>query len=894
MIAEIAYDHGLLLLRSRHPFSEVREICRNKFANFFTEEEIDEAMEALSVELTETYVHHDPSASVDSRLRNPDFWWYTGPGDKSPCWDSYVEYLNRRSAANLEQVDRASTRVLSLCEAPSGDSFASRGLVVGYVQSGKTTNFAAVMAKAADAGYNFFIVLSGVTNSLRNQTQVRLQESFEMAEPSRWFWLTTAEEDFTAIANASHTLGNHGTCAIAVVKKNSGRLKRLVKWVESATPSVRSRVAMMIIDDEADQATINTAKAQKRRTAVNKQLMSLLDKRVMPKSAYIGYSATPFANLLLDPDDRLKDDSAQGPGLYPRDFIVSLDKGEGYFGPEELFGREPLDESDEIAAHGADIVREIPSADRTYLGTAINPNAKTPPEMTPSLAQAIDWFALASAVRRVRGQGSEFSTMLVHVSARVKSHVDMADLIHSHLAQWRMSGLDSRDSHLEALWEEERGRAAELTDESVPNWVDLRGHLYQVVERLRVITDNSQSADRLDYSETQDPDPVIVVGGNTLARGLTLEGLVSTYFMRTSSAYDSLLQMGRWFGYRRGYADLQRIWMPADLAGWFRDLALVEEEIRAWIRRYEEDEVTPLAMPVLIRTHPSMSITSAAKMKDAILARYGFSEKRVETILFPVEDKAWLEHNLAAGRRFVETLVSDGTRERPAGTGSILFEDVSWPLIRNFLEDYQFSARSKIVNRDLMIKYVEEVREATALDELNTWNVFLYGVSEARSAGSFTFGADRTINKISRSRIKLKSADSSHANIHHLVTTSDIAIDLPTEFAPKIKELSKRGNTLSSWADLRKQARLQNRALIGLYVVAADSTASSPDRLDLAAAADLLGVAIFFPKSELNSGQGIHVSAPPTQFLLESEQDQDLMDELDEQLDELADEVEIG
>ncbi len=894
MIADIAYDYGLLLLRTRHPFNEVRVICLEKFASIFSEAEIAEAMNALSGELTATYVHHDPSASVDTRLRNPDFWWYTGPSEKSPCWNSYVDYLNRKSAANLEQVDRASTRVLSLCEAPSGDSFSSRGLVVGYVQSGKTTNFAAVMAKAADAGYNFFIVLSGVTNSLRNQTQVRLEESFKMAEPSKWFWLTSPDDDFTALANASHTLGNHGTQAIAVVKKNSGRLKRLVKWMESATPEVRSRVAMMIIDDEADQATINTAKAKKRRTAVNQQLMNLLDKRMMPKSAYIGYSATPFANLLLDPDDRLAEDPAQGPGLYPRDFIVSLDKGAGYFGPEELFGREPVDEADEVDAHGADIVREIPSTDRVDLGTAINPNAKTVPEMTLSLAQSIDWFVLATAVRRFRGQGSQFSTMLVHVSARVKSHADMASLIQAHLSRWRSAGYASRDIELEALWNGEADRAAELADEQVPPWVELREHLPSVIETLRVVTDNSQSQDRLDYSETESPDPVIVVGGNTLARGLTLEGLVSTYFMRTSSAYDSLLQMGRWFGYRRGYADLQRIWMPADLAGWFRDLALVEEEIRAWIRRYEEDEVTPLDMPVLIRTHPSMSITSAAKMKDAIVARYGFSEKRVETILFPIEDKAWLERNLAAGKRLVESLVRDGTEERSAGSGSILFENVRWSNVREFLMDYRFSERSKVVDPKLMIDYVEEVQTASDNKELEDWNVFIYGVSAARSAGTFAFDPNHVITKISRSRIKLKSAENSHANIHHLVTTSDAVIDLPARFAPEIAKLMKRGTPLSSWANLRRQAGLEQRGLIGLYVIDAKSPAGGKDRLQLGAAADVLGVGIFFPKSELNSGQGIYVSAPATRFEARTDQDRLLLEELDAQLEELVDESEIG
>jgi hypothetical protein len=874
----LVYKYGLGRVYARTPIAEIKAECLELFSASFGRDSVLAELELLEKNQAGIYLMTDPSASVDERRRSNAFRWYAGTRDPSPCWDAYRQSLElRMETGSIESIDRSSDRILSLCDSPGGEEdYATRGLVLGYVQSGKTTNFGAVMAKAGDNGFNLFIVLSGVTNSLRNQTQVRLRETLGFVEPSKWHWLTDVDIDFNAHGiNASQLLGNTSINVVAVVKKNSGRLSRLLRWLESASPAVRQGVNMMIIDDEADQASVNTKKARHMRTAVNARLIKILE--LMPRTVYIGYSATPFANLLMDPDD------AGGLGLYPRDFIVSLSKGDGYFGPEELFGRDPIDEDDQAHSEGADIIRSIPDTDRGELGIAFNPTSPNLVTVTDALRQAVDWFVIATCVRRLRERSAHFSTMLVHASARIQSHQAMALALEESLASWKAIGAASRDTELALLWESERFRAGYLTDEQIPEWSEINPLVPAVLDAIRVVVDNSASTDRLDYSEKDaiDLDPVIVVGGNTLARGLTLEGLVSTYFMRTSSAYDSLLQMGRWFGYRRKYEDLQRIWMTDDLAGWFRDLALVEEEIRQAIARYEEDEVTPLDMPVLIRTHPAMSVTSPARMRDAIPGQIGFSGDRVETILFPTEDLAWLEDNLGAGRALVGRMLQVGypIREKPSGTR--IFEGVTWEEIREFLHEYRFFSKSAAVDPALIEKYVDLVRNQ---GELNYWNVFLFS-RDTPMAGSeaFDFGSGIKVNKVSRSRIH--PPQPTHSNIHHLVSKYDALIDIPDGFEQEISDVKSAKCTLAHLEKLRSEtARLGKVGLIGLYIIEADSKAGGRGgRADLNAAADVLGVGLFFPKSS-NPGNAIdYVSAPPAEILPEHL--------FDEQLDDLHEET---
>lgn len=260
--------------------------------------------------------------------------WYAGPRAEDRNWSALLEILAEDGwdSDALKDLYDSSTKVVAHLPNPHGrDDYQCRGLVLGYVQSGKTTNFTAVIAKAADAGYRFFIVLSGIHNALRQQTQDRLNDQLWEHNPEIWNRLTD-ETDFKPTANVDALLATQDQRVLAIVKKNGPRLRALKKWLFGARAEVLAACPVLIIDDEADQASVNTSKPDRQATRINRLIRDIVNG--LPKSAYVGYTATPFANVLIDPKDY--------EDLYPRDFIVDLPRPAMYIGPEAIFGREPL------------------------------------------------------------------------------------------------------------------------------------------------------------------------------------------------------------------------------------------------------------------------------------------------------------------------------------------------------------------------------------------------------------------------------------------------------------------------------------------------------------------------------------------------------------------------
>ena len=588
----------------------------------------------------------DPRTLLANELRTGG--WYGGPQPGDIFWPSFRVRLGFDEVA-LASVHNRSNRIVSLLSRPGAEEIRTRGLVLGHVQSGKTTSFMSVIAKAADAGYRMFIVLSGITDNLRSQTQARLDQVLVGADPderTRWRWLTEPDQDFAYSAfYAPNMLRDDGSRIVAVVKKNPYRLRRLATFLEGAGEPILRSCPILLIDDEADQATINVAQ-RARVSRINALIRRILSQ---PKAGYVAYTATPFANLLINPSDYKN--------LYPRHFIVDLNPPDDYFGTEKIFGRAPLDATDDSADDGLDIVRPVSDADVAAVRPASR-NAVTTwsPSVPASLAAALRWFVLATAARRARDGRANHSTMLVHTSMLTAAHSALQQCIRPYLdgvARAVSAGDDTVLGVLEQQWTDETGRvpAAVFQLSDVP-WSEVRPRLSGVLNDLRVLVDNYQSADRLSYPP-DDPQTIVAIGGNTLSRGLTLEGLVCSYFVRSATAYDTLLQMGRWFGYRPGYGDLVRIWMTADLEGWFFDLATVEAEIRQQIARYEAEDLTPEQLPVKIRTHPAMVVTATAKMRDHVVADISYGGQREQTILFNHTDADWLRNNIERNRAAV-------------------------------------------------------------------------------------------------------------------------------------------------------------------------------------------------------------------------------------------------
>jgi hypothetical protein len=393
----------------------------------------------------------------------------------------------------------------------------------------------------------------------------------------------------------------------------------------------------------------------------------------------------------------------------------------------------------------------------------------------------------------------------------------------------------------------------------------------------------SESARRLSYNPA-DPAPVIAVGGNTLSRGLTLSGLVCSYFVRASNAYDTLLQMGRWFGYRPGYGDLVRIWMTEDLESWFYDLATVEEEIRQDIRRYEIEQYRPDELPVRIRTHPAMMITAAAKMREAVEAEVSFSTAKQQTILFHHRDADWLRHNLDATRRLFDNAVGTaGIEPDDVGDGRHVLRGVPAELILRFLNDYRFHEKSHRLRPELLERYI--VSE-NALGALKTWSVVVVG-DQRGDKGTLGVGGGVTAHHIHRSRLDMPNI--SYANIKTLVSRIDRVADLRMTRAEAVATAGD-----DKLRDLRED-HLGTVGLLCLYPIAADSVPRHPQqrprpgtrvRVPLGAVEDMIGVGLFFPTGVATDGVR-YMSADLSTQVVEPPEEIDLVEELD-QLDEAA------
>lgn len=791
-------------------------------------------------DLVERYEHH---VGVIREVAAPHYMqsggritWYAGPRPNDLCWPKLVELLKHTGFDEqaLTALDESTTRIVSLLEHPATAEFKTKGLVLGHIQSGKTTNYTGVIAKAADRGYRLVIVLAGIHNELRRQTQNRLIRQLIDPNPTHWHQLTDPDRDFHPVANAPAYFATYagGQKVLCVVKKNSAVLRKLIAWLEDASDQL-SLIPALVIDDEADQAAVATQ-------TINPLIRRLLE--TLPKVAYVGYTATPFANLFIDP---ATDD------LYPRDFIVDLPKPANHFGTESIFGRDPLEDEDpgDYNDGAFDMVRIVPDEEVPQVRPATDRDVDGfEPTVSGELRRAILYFWLATAARRVRGSGVSHSTMLIHTSVRVAVHRAFREPIEA-LRLRTLRAMEIEDAvllaELEVLWGGELARVpAESVDESATQFRDLLPLLHDVISECRVILDNSSSEERLDYSG--DPIVAIAVGGNTLSRGLTLEGLVVSYFVRAASAYDTLLQMGRWFGYREGYADLPRIWMTRELQGWFRHLAGIEAEIRQDIARYMQDDVTPQTFAVRIRTHPSLAITAAAKMRDAVMATASFGGMRVQTRYFHADDRDWLGANASAARDLVARMGGINAAQRSTAFIGLMWAEMPAEDIIAFIEDYQVHEKAPNNRVGLIADYV---RKRNGRGQLLEWDVAIIGSSTA-GRGTYDFGSGVEVPKIIRAKLLDSPPDA--ADIRTLMSRRDAAVDLTLQPGVALTE--------ALIAERRREQR-PDTGLLTLYAIDRVSPTTRTGRQPLDAVDDVVGIGIVFPRPAPGEDDSVYMQA---------------------------------
>jgi len=772
--------------------------------------------------------------------------WYRGPvpGDHHwPALERYLSDVKGWSETTVKTIDDGSNEIVSLLENPQQQKFDSRGLVVGYVQSGKTANMAAVISKAVDRGYNLVVVFAGLTDKLRQQTQRRLDADIVSRNPGLWYKLTTDDinGEFGPLPNGQLTYLAE-RAQIAVMKKNVAPLRRFLESI-IATPSADLD---RLIDDECDQAGVNGAK-EMAMGPINEKIRHILNE--LPAATYVGYTATPFANVLINPyaeqTEGLQD-------IYPKNFIAALPLPDGYFGTQKLFGRTPADPADpQPDEEGMNVIRKVSIEDEAMLQPASRKaQAAFVPQMPQSLEDAILYFVATCAARRARGQAGEHMSMLIHTSSSIAMHEAVAELVKTWIEDncaALIAGTGEISKKLEDVWNAERG-AVPLGRE--PETFDaLKPFIKEILELkpapgkkdpervLQVPIENGTSEDRIDY--TGAPVTYIVIGGSILARGLTIEGLCVSYFLRTSGQYDTLLQMGRWFGYRHGYEDLARIWMPELQRIRYRALAAIEAEIREDITNYSRSpSVTPMDFAVRIRRVPGMAIIARNKMKHAHRSSIGYWGRHLQTIRFAAQDRALLEANWAAAGRLVDEADAEGAFD--ADADKLLFRNVPRAAVIRFLKDYVIDESHQDLQRSLLLSFLQQGHPA-----LSEWNV---GVVTAGGGADSEhhLGHLGRVQMVKRSRMDLDSL----ADIKALMSRADVTFDVPQKLDG------------DDWEALKTERRnkIGEKPLLLIYPIDRNSLAKAGGpRRDLDAVHDVIGLGLVLPLSKEHGGDFVNV-----------------------------------
>ena len=617
----------------------------------------------------------------------------------------------------------------------ASNSFQERGLVIGYIQSGKTATMSALIARAADEGYRLFIVLGGLWKDLRAQTQRRLDQEVtgDSEDPNDlplvhhdsnvlpWGRLTQSGPEGDFRAGSSNDF-NPNTPKLAVIKKNT-RIGSLMRWLAKTHVSLED-IPAIIIDDEADHASIDTNYGRRDDdgepldpSKTNKLIRDLL--KTLPKSVYIGFTATPFANVLIDADS--EDD------LYPKDFIATLPEPPRYYGPRKLFGlgMNPSDLSPEEAEKPLlDVIRYVDDDDLDQIDRALKSKGEAPKILSDTLLA----FILSCCGRLARGHDKAHFSMLVHPSPQTNPHQIFANAIDEELTLLKQAALrptrfPSVITRAREMWESDFQRVT--NEQNDPELIDydfdrIWKFAKSIVESIEIKVLNYRSSDKLDYTGV--PKRYIVIGGNKLSRGLTLEGLSISLFTRSANQYDTLLQMGRWFGYRPQYYDLTRIYVSRQMAERFAELARVEDELRADLRKYakQPNPPTPLQLKPRIRVHPSMVVTSRFKMGAAIPVSISFESTIQQTVSFPIENKSLLRKNIDSAHAFISKLPPVSISDTDEGMH--IWKDIDSELILEFLESYEFSREARDVNQQNLAGYI---RRQNKEKELISWDVVL-------------------------------------------------------------------------------------------------------------------------------------------------------------------------
>lgn len=798
----------------------------------------DEEKDALFIELSSHYVadlNYDTDLVVLERgnsITDNDSSMHTDWDPEATnrfYWRKQREFLmevlakrgdKEQAAQIINSIDFETEHILRNMENPLRPEFDSRGLVVGYVQSGKTANFTALISKAADAGYRFIIVLAGIHDELRQQTQIRIDRELSghnnlnlkgdfvewnnFEEPRRWYNLTSAgwldgvetgEFSGRGINKLKDVFLSKERPVIAIIKKNVQIMERLIKWIGFSEESDRVNVPVLIIDDEADQASVdgNANKEDTDPAKTNAKIRTIIN--LFSRTGYVGYTATPFANVFIKHDT---EHDELGQDLYPRNFIHSLPEPPGYFGTRRIF----YDNSDSY------FVKKIsdPNLDKNELTDRGN--------ITNDLVSSIYSFLFAIAIRKLRGHQMSPMSMMINVDHRVTKMNRIGEIVTSYMAAILPNHYNEINLN--------KALSDYLSDcEILKSNLNLTNKLFnndiiinEVIEiikskEIKVRILNSSNKDKLDYAK-EPSMKVIAIGGNKLSRGLTLDGLSITYYLRESKQFDTLLQMGRWFGYRKGYEDLVRIYTSETLWTQYRDLAIVELEFRANIQEMINDDKKPREFAVGVRQILGLLPTAKNRLGAAVLEDY-FGGSQVSVTRLTLEQPEIIDLNMAAVEKLINKInlsrinyIDKSSNDYPTKLALSVDNNPILEFINEFNIAVDSNGNSLEFQKDQLIKYINK---RILKKEFSKWNVGIVSIGKSNDEQLVNLPGGITVRTINRARFKTKPVNGAY-NIKAVSSKADRNMDLPT-FA--INEYDQRDKPLLLLYFINKNSKPQTK-----------------------------------------------------------------------------------
>ena len=759
-------------------FQQIRQIVETKYASKLpTEDQIyaeadtlravfatiypltDEEFESVKKRLPEHIIHSIGYAdTLRSRDGDHQVGWYLQNENDGYFWNRFRTYLNKKwSIPVVDRLHKTTDDIMDdLGDPRSEDPFQRRGLLLGDVQSGKTATYTALCNKAADAGYRVIIVLAGMMENLRIQTQERLDAEFvgldskytldKKADSAmrnkpvgvglvppfnvdrRITRFTSVSTDFKASVIKSNGLNLNdlkGT-ALFVVKKNKSVLNNLYAWLTKDEDVLN--LPLLLIDDEADNASVNTSSDEHNPTAINAAINKIL--RCFKQATYLGITATPFANIFIDPD-MASDGAAKD--LFPRHFLTLLPTPDHYIGADRIFGNGSEDDwTDRVDGEYGDSLIPILNNEQEhfYFFKHKKDLADSLYELPPSMREAIRYFVIATAVSDSRFDVKEHRSMMINVSRFTDVQNVTADMVQEYVNQ-----LSSDIENYHALPIEQAmkiNNIARLYETwqkySIENaagysWEHLlKKFLCKAVRRIEVRSVNQKNgAKSLDYYNYKNVGMrVIAVGGNSLSRGLTLEGLTVSYFYRNTMMYDTLLQMGRWFGYRNNYDDLFKIWIGEDAIGWYSYITDAFNELKGELRTMARQNLTPEDFGLKVRQDPgALIVTARNKMRSgtAVIVPITVSGRMIET------PRLWRDPEIIASNNelceeFIRKIeaADNVTREYDENVHSFIWRHVPKKMIVELVSQYKSHPWNLNFQAAALSAFIDEEEDLTYWD----------------------------------------------------------------------------------------------------------------------------------------------------------------------------------